>query len=1060
MHATCRFQSSAAVRTQHLASLLMVLITVGTAWAQYGGGTGTAEDPYQILTAEQMNTIGSKPGDWNKHFKLMADIDMADCHDEYRIIEGFTGSFDGNGRTIRNLTCTNARASQCMGLFAVVNGGQVTDLTLADPNVGQAGNDYVGAIAGHLMRHGTVARCGVRRGYVRGKSYVGGLLGGNNGIVTECFSTTEVRGNQYVGGLAGQNGLNRVDVVWSGLLQDSYATGSVSGGSAVGGLVGYNDYEGTIRNCYSAGAITGTSSVGGLVGENNRGRVYTSFWDIQTSGRASSPGGTGKTTSEMLDPNMFLQAGWLFVDLSTGPNHTWVASADAGYPILWWQLSPKPDLPAFSGGSGEPNDPYLLTRAEDLSQIGSNPRLMGARFKLMNDIDLSGVEVAMIGDTVHPFVGTFDGNGCNIHRLSLTSKDRWYVGLFGYAAGAEIRDLRLVDATVDAPGCTAVGALIGRIDQGKVTRCEVVGGSVRGSDRVGLLIGWARDWGTITESYSDGVVTGGEVIGGLVGLNHGIMTSCASDAHVSATSSGGGLVGTNDLLSRVENTHATATVEGGSNVGGLAGGNSDYATITGCRASGIVSGTSSVGGLVGVSSSFLPLDDEPTVISNCYADAQVVGQEAVGGLVGTNFGCVSLCYSTGAVRGQSRTGGLVGRSQGGSAYLSYWDTQASGMSASASGTGKSTAQMKSIETFEGWSHAGLWQIDDGNDYPRLAWEGLPGEEIVQTPYTYGGGSGEPNDPFQIWTAEQFVAIAYHPENLAKYFVLMSDVDLTSFTARPLLPIGVPDIPFSGYFDGAGHVVAGFACSRPNNSHVGLFGHVAAQESPELSLPGRTTVYIGGVIANLGVVDANVTGSGYVGALAGFCRGTIEKCFATGSLRAVSQVGGLVGYADYSGKISRSFSKASVSGETSVGGLVGVNQSSIQDCYSRGTVTGQSSTGGIAGSNWGTANRCYFAGVLAGKSRTGGIIGTTIVSSPGAVSGFWDVELSGVSDGVGSSNPDPKDVLGKTTAEMRTAGTFLAARWDFVGETANGSEDIWWIDESKDYPRLSWEIAPE
>jgi len=42
------------------------------------------------------------------------------------------------------------------------------------------------------------------------------------------------------------------------------------------------------------------------------------------------------------------------------------------------------------------------------------------------------------------------------------------------------------------------------------------------------------------------------------------------------------------------------------------------------------------------------------------------------------------------------------------------------------------------------------------------------------------------------------------------------------------------------------------------------------------------------------------------------------------------------------------------------------------------------------------------------------------------------------------------------AEMQTASTFLDAGWDFLDETANGTEDIWWILEGQDYPRLWWE----
>ena len=66
--------------------------------------------------------------------------------------------------------------------------------------------------------------------------------------------------------------------------------------------------------------------------------------------------------------------------------------------------------------------------------------------------------------------------------------------------------------------------------------------------------------------------------------------------------------------------------------------------------------------------------------------------------------------------------------------------------------------------------------------------------------------------------------------------------------------------------------------------------------------------------------------------------------------------------------------------------------------------------------------------------------------------FWDVQTSGQTTSAGGT--------GKTTAEMQTASTFLKAGWDFMGETANGTEDIWWILEGKDYPRLWWEIGDE
>lgn len=85
---------------------------------------------------------------------------------------------------------------------------------------------------------------------------------------------------------------------------------------------------------------------------------------------------------------------------------------------------------------------------------------------------------------------------------------------------------------------------------------------------------------------------------------------------------------------------------------------------------------------------------------------------------------------------------------------------------------------------------------------------------------------------------------------------------------------------------------------------------------------------------------------------------------------------------------------------------------------------------------GIGNRNAFTGGLA-EQNTGEI----------ALS-FWDSEASGQSTSDGGE--------GKTTAEMQTAGTFLDAGWDFVDEAENGTEDIRWILEGQDYPRLWWE----
>ncbi|MBN2128122.1 MAG: hypothetical protein JW741_01445, partial [Sedimentisphaerales bacterium] len=94
---------------------------------------------------------------------------------------------------------------------------------------------------------------------------------------------------------------------------------------------------------------------------------------------------------------------------------------------------------------------------------------------------------------------------------------------------------------------------------------------------------------------------------------------------------------------------------------------------------------------------------------------------------------------------------------------------------------------------------------------------------------------------------------------------------------------------------------------------------------------------------------------------------------------------------------------------------------------------------------GQIRRCYAAGPVAGQDETGGLTGLT---QEGCIidASFWDVETSGQSTSSGGT--------GKTTAQMKTAYTFTNAGWDFADETANGTDDIWSIDEGRDYPQLS------
>jgi len=125
--------------------------------------------------------------------------------------------------------------------------------------------------------------------------------------------------------------------------------------------------------------------------------------------------------------------------------------------------------------------------------------------------------------------------------------------------------------------------------------------------------------------------------------------------------------------------------------------------------------------------------------------------------------------------------------------------------------------------------------------------------------------------------------------------------------------------------------------------------------------------------------------------------------------------------------------------------VGTNLSAIIASYSTSAVSGWSSVGGIVGYNSGNIATSYSIGTVRGHEDVGGLVGSNSYDS--IDTSFWDTQTSGWATSAGGA--------GLRTTEMQTLSTFLGAGWDFVDETANGTDDIWFIPEN-DYPRLTWE----
>ncbi len=386
-------------QTRRTIPFLIALFLLGLpTHAQYGGGTGEPNDPYLIYTVDDLTAIGAEPNDWDKHFKLMADIDLdpnlpggrvftqAVIHTRAMILSdfggtiilsGFEGDFDGNDCTISNLTI-RAEDQERVGLFSGIGTeGRVHHLVLDDIDI--VAWRYAGGLA--AVNSGQISNCRVK-GRLSGYDFLGGLVGVNRGTIVDSGAAVNVRcDGRYpgdVGGLVGWHQDGRIarccatgavsagdTGAWLGGLvghtgyihlccppsvTDSYATGPVTAGAescSLGGLVGYDRY-GSFARCYASGKVTGgegSAELGGLVGWGSSQSYTTAcFWDAETSRQTTSAHGEARTTAEMQTIETFLDAGWDFVDeTENGSNDVWTMP-EGDYPRLAWELLVADDV--------------------------------------------------------------------------------------------------------------------------------------------------------------------------------------------------------------------------------------------------------------------------------------------------------------------------------------------------------------------------------------------------------------------------------------------------------------------------------------------------------------------------------------------------------------------------------------------------------------------------------------------------------------------------------------------------------------------------------------------
>ncbi|MCL2655500.1 MAG: InlB B-repeat-containing protein [Coriobacteriia bacterium] len=638
-----------------------------TLYAMWSGDGSSDASPILVYDYATLNAVRNG---LDKCYKVIADIDAGAAWVPISSSPAFTGTFDGNNKTITfdNVTFNQ----QYAGLFGCIgSGGMVENLNIAGNITSTASLSYTGGVAG--VNYGTVQNCAVL-GDVNStnsnSNSAGGVVGNNPGTVQNCYSTGNVTGayNQ-VGGVVGRS---------DGMVQNCYSTGDVTGAIWVGGVVGNSN--GTVQNCYALGNVEGSDPVGGVVGRSygtvqncaalnasvtatggtNAGRVVgqnvllsplANNYAIAMSGLPMVAGtdtttdidGATISTSQATTQAFWSPAALFAFGADDASPWVWGAFPDYPLPTLYWQtktltIATQTLTYDANGGAGAPGGAVALASAAasvTLPGAGSMtpPPVVGGETFVgwgtkddgSGDFYAPGASFTFTGDTT--LYALWSGNGGSYPILVY---DHDTLDAVRNRLGANykvVADINAGNAWIPI-GANVSGGMFSGTFNGNGHTITLTGfgtltADSSGNYEVGLFgvsIGQIQDvsiagsvtYTTNTASY----------VGAVAGyLQGGTVQNCVVTANVTGTVSVsaqlyvGGIAGMNGVAT-IKNCSSTGDVTGtgggAAYTGGIVGGNG--ATVTACYATGSVqtnSNTSYAGGIVGVGLG--------GAISNCVA---------------------------------------------------------------------------------------------------------------------------------------------------------------------------------------------------------------------------------------------------------------------------------------------------------------------------------------------------------------------------------------------------------------------------------------------------------
>ncbi|MHC4693767.1 MAG: GLUG motif-containing protein, partial [Planctomycetota bacterium] len=1093
-------------RSSNLLGKITVLVFIlgfvcTLSFGKYSGGTGEPNDPYLIGTPNDLVSISADPNDWDSHFLLTADISLAG-----KILKPignyetkFSGVFDG-GNHILNSIVIEKPEDNYVGLFGYTQGSIIKNIILEDVNI--VGSDYVGGVVGY--NYGVVENIncsGIISGYselggIAGESLggvirdcntnvsidiiswwaggiggyfcdtpvinchafgdvmggaesgsLGGLVGGARWskiincsasgdisgwerigglagwsdwyLIKSCYATGDVQADYYAGGLVGK---------FTGSVENSYAIGNVFANVGAGGLIGadWGGY-GYVKSCLSTGLVAGTEKVGGFVGETSQNTLFIggSFFDADKNpglpaiGDHNEPNIVGLSTAELFDQQTYIAYGWDFSgEILNGTDDYWTMPSSEGYPVLSFQILPEPSLPAFSGGDGTVGNPFLIASTADFNQIGHDIRLINKHYKLISNLDFNGIEFTPIGSYDLPFTGTFDGNKkrlLNIMLPILTEEE--YTGVFGSLdCGAKVFDLGIENLTAEGGFNYKIGGLAGDGYGADIQRCYVIGNITGNGSREGMITTWMY-YGRIKDCYTMGYISDAYKAGGIALDVFGTpLSNCFSNVIIDQVKD----MSTVASGTEIENCFYDET-------------KNDFLKAVG------------VFPLAGVNPlSFSELSD-PNIFINAGWD--LVGEQTNG------------------------TDDIWRISENGPVF--QWQSDivmpdVIGMDIANARSTLSLAGLNIVIQRKAYSETVevggvLGQNPTANSF---CVESHPVIILVSKgpcPYS-GGGSGTIENPCRIANVDDFVLLSDSGDDYDLDFILTNDLELGAFTYEGGVfnEIGTSLPTFTGTFNGNGHTISDVNINVSDGSSLtqhGIFRYVGCKgQIRNLNVTGVTFNGINykmaggaivgkmtlGKIENCNLFGSNSPGGCDFGGIVGNnSKGLIKNCSVETTLNGNYRLAGLA--IENTGIISECYANINLTA-TSGGGVAGLvyeNSGYIKNSYARGSLTGKYYGGGIAA--WSViSNRienCYAACTLSGyfySTSVGGLVGyegSYPLNYPGCV---WNKTLY-PAKGTGQES---ESVLGATTEEMKLIATYINLGWDFVGETANGTDNIW------------------